>query len=568
MNLDSGGFQDFIKAFEGLSEKEKAEALALADQECKGMKFIPNPGPQTEAYLSEADELFYGGAGGGGKTALLCGTAVNDHYDIQLFRREATQLRGLIKELTDIIGSTDGFNSTIGVWRLPSGQTIELAGIKDEADKEKFQGRAADLKGFDEITHFSRSQYKFIIGWNRSTRDGQRCRVIATGNPPLTAEGLWVIQHWAPWLDETFPDPAKPGELRYPVRASDDDDDREIFFKTKEEAMAHLKTLRSPPTDYEGNILPARSRTFIPARLEDNPDLMKSGYAAVLDAMPKELRAALKDGRFNATLADQPMQVIPTEWIMAAQARWKPDGYKDVPMTAMGFDPAGGGRDDAVLAWRHGDWYAPLVAESSPKTADGSWSAALIVKHRRDKAPVVVDVGGGAGHGFGGTTIMRLDDNSIAYRKYDGNAPSMGKTVGGQLRFANKRAEAFWRMREALDPDQEGGSKVQLPPDPELRADLAAATYEATARGIQVESKKDIKKRIGRSPGRGDAVIMCNSEGDKAVQKLARDSDSGHTMPIMANLGGRQLHQHYGRSRRPHSHHDIKQSSDWKDEQN
>ena len=564
--LDSGGFQDFLKAFEALSGKDKKEALALAESECQGMRFVPNPGPQTDAYFSLADELFFGGAGGGGKTALICGLAVNEHHDIHMFRREATQLRGLIKELTAIIGSTDGLNmSNPPMWRLPTGQTIELAGIKDESDKEKWQGRAADLKCFDEITHFTRSQYRFIIGWNRSTRPNQRCRVVATGNPPLTAEGLWVIQHWAPWLDETHPDPAVPGELRWPVRRDDDDDHNEIFFRSMDEAMEHLKTLKSPPRDHEGRLIKPRSRSFIPAKLEDNPDLMRAGYAAVLDAMPKELREALRDGKFTASLQDQPMQVIPTEWIVAAQNRWRPDGGRGVPMTAMAFDPAGGGRDDAVLGWRHGHWYAPIIAEASPKTADGSWSAALIAQHRRDRAPVVVDVGGGAGHGFGGTTIMRLKDNEIELRKFDGSALSMGKTVGGGLRFANKRAEAWWRMREALDPDQPGGSPVALPPDAELRSDLSAPTYEATKNGIQLESKKDIRKRLGRSPGRGDAVVMCNSEGDLAVARIMRAATGGGMQP-MANLGGRRLHHHVSRKRRAEGHK-ISSGSDPRDEQ-
>ena len=392
----------------------------------------------------------------------------------------------------------------------------------------------------------SRSQYQFVIGWNRSTNPKvKRCRVIATGNPPMTAEGLWVIKHWGPWLDETHPDPARPGELRWPVRVTDDDDENEIFFHTPEEATAHLMTLRSPPRDEKGNILPPRSRTFIPARLEDNPDLMRTGYSAVLDAMPKELRDAMRDGKFNAALKDQPMQAIPTQWIVAAQQRWKPDGGRDRMMSAMAFDPAGGGRDEAVLAWRFGDWYDQIFSEASPKTADGSWSASIIAGRRRDLAPVVVDVGGGAGHGFGGTTIMRLKDNEIEFRKFDGNGESMGKTVDGQLRFYNKRAEAWWRMREALDPDQPGGATLALPPDPELRADLAAPTYEATGRGIKIESKKDIKKRLGRSPGKGDAVVMCWSEGDLAILKRERRGGIGAsnaTLPTQANLGGRQLH--------------------------
>ena len=573
MRMDATGFNDFLKAFEALPDPEKKEALALADAECASMAFVPNPGPQTEAYYCLADEMFYGGAGGGGKTSLLCGLPLNEHHAIQLFRRESTQLRGVIEELTRIIGHTTGLNQQTGVWRFPGGKTIELGGIKDENDKFKWQGRAADFKGFDEITHFTRSQYRFIIGWNRSTRPGQRCRVVATGNPPMDAQGAWVIEHWAPWLMQTHPDPAKPGDLRWPVRVSDKDQDREIFFHTFEEAMAHLETLKKPPRDLNGNIIPPRSRTFIPASLEDNPDLMRSGYAAVVAGMPKEIRAAM-EGDFNSAMKDGEAQVIPTAWVMAAQARWKPDGNRDytdnpdgdpIAMSAMAFDPAGGGADEAVLAWRHGPWYAPMIAEASPNTADGSWSASLIAKHRRDGCPVVVDAGGGKGHGFGGTTIMRLKDNNVEVRTFNGALPSLRKTRDGTLRFANKRAEAYWVMREELDPDQPGGAVLALPPDPELLADLTAARFTVTARGILIGEKDDVRDLIGRSPGKGDAVVMCLSEGNIAIQKLKARRASGG-LAQQADLGGRRLHGQKSRQNRGDVI-DESSSSSWRDEQ-
>ena len=50
-----------------------------------------------------------------------------------------------------------------------------------------------------------------------------------------------------------------------------------------------------------------------------------------------------------------------------------------------------------------------------------------------------------------------------------------------------------------------------------LRDDLAcvrmAPNYDATTRGIKIESKDDIRKRLGRSPDRGDAVVMALTAG-------------------------------------------------------
>lgn len=502
---------DIIARLGALPESERKEVERLADEATRHMKWVPNPGPQTEAYFSEADELFYGGAGGGGKTALLCGVSVNEHYDIQLFRRESTQLRGLVKELTEIIGSTDGFNAQLGVWKLGAGQTIELAGVKDETDKEKWQGRAADLKGFDEITHFSPSQFRFIIGWNRSTRPGQRCRVIATGNPPVTADGLWVIKYWAPWLDDQFPDPEQPGKLRWPVRRTDDsDDDDDIFFRSKEEALDHLSRMRRPPRDHKGSIIPPRSRTFIPARLEDNPDLMRTGYAAVLDAMPKELREAMRDGKFKSTFRDDDFQVIPTAWIDAAMRRWTPE----VPslMTHMGVDVAQGGNDKTVLAPRHDNWCAELVVRKGIDTKDGPAVAGLVIASLKDRASVNIDLGGG----WGGSAYDHL--SAASGLDVVGIVPSAGSTArtkDGRLSFLNMRAETWWNMRELLDPSQE--IQIALPMDNELRADLAAPRWELKPGGrIKIEMKEEIRARLGRSPDKGDAVVLAFATGRKA----------------------------------------------------
>lgn len=545
MRLDSGGFNDFLKAFDALPEVEKADALALADAECAGMRWVPNVGPQTDAYFCEADELFFGGAGGGGKSALLCGLAVNEHRNVHLFRREGVQLRGLINELTAILGNTTGFNSQSGVWRLGEGQVIELAGVKDEGDKIDWQGRAGDLKGFDEITHFTRSQYKFIIGWNRSTIEGQRCRVVATGNPPIDESGLWVLEHWAPWLDETFPDPAKPGELRWPVRAADDNDDHEIFFRTKEEAMAHMKTLRTAPRYGDGSLVPPRSRTFIPARLEDNPDLLRSGYAAVLEAMPKELREAMRDGKFKASFQDDEFQVIPTDWIMQAQRRWVDQKPQGVGMTSMGVDIAQGGADRTVLAPRYGDWFAPLIIKPGRETPDGPTAAALIIIHMRDGATINIDLGGG----WGGSAYDHLKSNDAV--DLTGIVPggaSSGKTLDGKLGFRNIRAEMFWRFREALDPSSD--HRIALPNDPELRSELAAPKWKLTSGNlVQIEEKSEIKKRLGgRSPDKGDAVVMSWFSGDNKRRRSALSAGRRRELPAMANLGGRQLHSQRSRS--------------------
>lgn len=511
---------EVIARYQGLPSADQEEIRRKVLEATANIKFVPNPGPQQLAWDSEADELFYGGAAGGGKSALLCGLAIETHHKSIIFRREYPQIKGLVDECARILGSRGGYNAQDKLWRLPNGHELEFGSVQHEDDKEKYQGRAHDLKGFDEITHFTESQYRFLIGWLRSS-DEVRCRVVVTGNPPITAEGAWVIKYWGAWLDPTHPNPAKPGELRW--YAVVDGKDVEVDGPG--------------PHTFNGKEYLARSRTFIAARLEDNPDLMKTGYASVIEGMPEPLRTMMREGRFDVGQKDADFQVIPTAWVVAAQNRWTPDGQKNFAMTAMALDPAGGGRDSAELCWRHGGWYAPLVSAQGEATADGSASAATVVRYRRDNAPVIVDVGGG----YGGAVTLRLKDNSIAHVGFNGAATAMGRTKDGKLRFANKRAEAWWKFREELNPDQEGGSAIALPPDPELRADLTSPSYEVTARGILVESKDELRKRLGRSPGKGDAVVMCLSEGNTAVKRELR---RGNNMPKV-NIGYANLKRRY-----------------------
>lgn len=501
---------EVLAALEGLPESDRAQVIAEAAEATKEMLWVPNPGPQTDAYFCDADELFYGGQAGGGKSALICGLATTAHERSLVLRRireDAKKLAEaeLIGKILD--GSRDGWNGSDLIYK--SGRKlIQFGGCEHEVDKQRYKGDPHDLIVFDEVTDFLESQYVFITIWNRSTTPGQRCRVVCTGNPPTTAEGLWVIRRWAAWLDPKHPNPAKPGELRWYV-TDENGDEKEVDGRGP-----HL---------IGGKETYAKSRTFIPAKLTDNPDLSADGeYERILDGLPKELRDAYRDGKFDAGLKDTPFQVLPTSWVRAAQARWRPDGYKQFAMTAMSLDPAGGGRDSAELAIRHGGWYAPLVSAQGAETADGSSTAATVVKHRRDNCPVVVDLGGG----YGGSVTMRLTDNGVATVGFNGANSSTAKTVDGKLSFYNKRAEAWWKFREALDPDQEGGSTIALPDDPELVADLTAPTWELKPNGILIESKDSLRKRLGRSPGKGDAVVMCLSEGTRAAARARSNTGS------------------------------------------
>lgn len=442
--------------------------------------------PQFEALESHADVLFYGGSAGGGKTDLLIGAALTRHKRSVIFRRQAVNLVGVEQRVAEILGSTDRYNSQKRVWKLPEKRLLELGHCQHAGDENGWQGRAHDLKAFDEVPHFLESQFRFLAGWLRTTDDQQRCRVIAAGNPPTDSEGEWVIGFWAPWLDDQHPNPALSGELRWVAVVDGEDKERET----------------NAPFEWKGELIVPKSRTFVPSRVEDNPYLMKTGYRSTLQALPEPLRSQMLRGDFLAGREDNPFQLVPTAWVEAAQERWRNGSRPKVPMSGVGVDPSRGGADETVIAKRFGSWFEELIVRPGSEACDGPTVAGWVVSELRDGAEACVDA-----IGIGSSVYDHLKQINVTARAMVASQTSDARDRTGTLGFVNKRAEWMWRFREALDPDY--GSEVSLPPDPKLKSELCAPRWRLRTNGIQVESKDDIKKRIRRSTDRGDAVAYA-----------------------------------------------------------
>jgi hypothetical protein len=499
--------QEILDRLNALPPERQQALLDEAARATKHLKWTPNPGPQSLAYYSPADVLLYGGQPGGGKSQLLLGLAFNEHESSLIMRRQYTDLDSLTHEAIKIHGSRDGFNGSAPPTLKHARGIIRFGAASKVGDEQQWMGRARDFLGLDEATQFTEAQVRFLMGWVRSTTPGQRCRTVFATNPPLSADGMWAIKMFAPWLEPTYPNPAKPGELRWVVV---DGEDHDIWV--------------DGPGEYDiggGEMRSAESRTFVPSSIEDNPELAATDYKKRLDALPAEIRRLLMGG-FRESLRDDEAQAIPTSWVQAAFKRWTPEPPQGVPMTAIAVDPAAGGIDKTVLAARHDWWYAPLVAVPGAQTPLGRDVAGLVVTNRRHQAKIVIDMGGGYGSGVWECLLDNVDrDDLVPYRGMDG---SSSRTKDGKLGFVNKRSEAYWKFREALDPDQPNGSPIALPEDPELLGDLTAVTFEVTPRGIKLLPKdaaegKSVKKRLGRSPDKGDAVVMAWSAGDKLVPK-------------------------------------------------
>lgn len=487
-----GEILDTLKA---MPEAEVRELHKQVSQVVSSV-WTPQPGPQRDAFLSEADTLLFGGQAGGGKSDLLCGTALTTQRRSLLMRREYTSLGSLMDRVKEMIGDGRVRETSPPRAITEDDRQIVFGAVQNVGDERKFMGRARDFLGLDEAAQFAERQVRFLMGWTRTEIEGQRARNIFASNPPLDSTGDWMIPFFGPWLDITHPRPAKPGELRWFI-SGDDGKDIEVDGPT--------------PVQRDGQKFIPSSRTFIPSAVGDNIYYVRSGYQRTLDALPVEIRSALRDGDFLSARADDEWQVIPTEWVLAAQARWVETPPEGVPMCAIASDVAQGGADETVISRRYDGWFDKLIVRPGKETPTGDEVAGLIIMHRTDDADVVIDVGGG----YGGGAVMRLKDNGIKAHGYNGAAASAARTEDKQLGFKNKRAESWWRLREALNPSRPGGSNIALPDDPILRSDLTSPRWKLAKTEIQIEAKEDVKKRIGRSTDRGDAVVMAWDEGGR-----------------------------------------------------
>lgn len=476
---------------------------------------------------------------------LMLGLALTQQLDSLILRREAVQVSGLVNRTKEILSGKGSWRAYGhgGTMKL-AGRTITFAGCEQEEDKINFQGNPRDFYGFDELTAFSASQYRFIIGWNRTSNLKQRCRVIATGNPPTNPEGRWIVVEWAPWLDRRHHNPAEVGELRWYTYL-----DGKLAWLKNGDSFEHFnKQLGKIET------VKPRSRTFIRALVTDNPIYMQTGYVSVLQAFDEPLRSQMLYGDFTAGTQDHEYQAIPTAWVLEAQKRWRDhvEKFGEVPpegqgLSCLGVDPSHGGADSTAISARYGPWFARVKKWQGTDTDSGQKVAALTLKHWENLAPIHVDA---IGYGASACDSLKEHEKASQYTfAINVSEPTQSYDRTRMYRLVNKRAMMYWRLREALDPRH--GDDLMLPDDPELLADLTAPRFEARSSGYYIEPKADIKARIGRSPDMGDALALASIQrppwecpsfapagGSGAGSPAARLTYGERAVPVATSGGG------------------------------
>ncbi|MEZ5781169.1 MAG: terminase family protein [Rhizobiaceae bacterium] len=266
------------------------------------MEFRPQPGPQEQFLSSSADIVIYGGAAGGGKTYGLLMEPMrhmdNGKFGAVLFRRETPQITnegGLWDTSFNLyphVGATP--KEQPYQWTFPAGATVTMTHLQHEKDVYNWQGAQIPLLMFDELTHFTRKQFFYMLTRNRSTC-GVHPYVRATCNPDPDSflvdwpgrekgEGQGLIDWWIG--DDGYPIPERSGVIR--------------FFIVVSDTLRWADTPEELKEKYGRHVRP-KSITFIASSIYDNKILLEAdpGYLANLEAQSMEEQMRLLHGNWK-----------------------------------------------------------------------------------------------------------------------------------------------------------------------------------------------------------------------------------------------------------------------------
>lgn len=234
---------------------------------------------------------------------------------------------------------------------------------------------------------------------------------------------------------------------------------------------------------------------FIPATAADNPYIPEAVHEAWKNLPPEEYnRFVLGEWEF----LEDPDQLIKAEWVWAAQ---NVEPIMSRP-PRLGVDVGRYGDDPTTIATMEGN--ALLGTSSHPKLSIDRTIDIVAIRMHEAPFPEEARVDGvGLGAGVVDGLIRK------GYKVTDviaGAKPIERKD--SFFKFKNLRSQMWWEFREKLRQ-----RLISFPPgvSDELVADLTTIRYTIDKdKVIQVESKDQLKKRLGRSTDEGDAVIQAD----------------------------------------------------------
>lgn len=183
----------------------------------------------------------------------------------------------------------------------------------------------------------------------------------------------------------------------------------------------------------------------------------------------------------------------------------------------IGLDVARFGDDRSVFCFRRGRVCTGFYSFSKLDNVEVANRATFFIKENKP-ARLFIDAGG-----VGGGVVDILNDRGF---KRIVRPVMFGAKALLEDRYHNRRAEMWDELRKWLAGEQE----VQLPSDERLCAELCGIVKKYDSRGrLQLEEKDELKKRLGHSPDKADALALTFAEpvfdsGLESYYSLPRNS--------------------------------------------
>jgi hypothetical protein len=259
----------------------------------------PQEGFQTKFLSSPADIVFGGSGAGVGKTYSLLMEPIRHINTVKgfggvIFRRTTPQIRneGGLWDTSNTLYPCLNANPRESVleWIFKNGNKLKFSHLEYEKDKLNWQGSQIPFIGFDELTHFSKGQFMYMLSRNRSVC-GIKPYCRATLNPDPDS---WVAEMVEWYIDQEtgFPLLDRVGKIRYFVANGS----TMIWGDTKDEVYDIARPIIDPllshgitPNDF------IKSFTFITGSIYENIELMKANpqYLSNLLSQDEDTRLRL-----------------------------------------------------------------------------------------------------------------------------------------------------------------------------------------------------------------------------------------------------------------------------------
>lgn len=372
------------------------------------------------------------------------------------------QVHGVLWEYIRSLHARAGLPGTVqrsDRWLSETGKLIGFGRRPPDHSSDAFQGYHDDnLVLLDEAGGIP----EWLWTASEALTSGDECRIVAIGNPTDSSSHFAKLRGSPVWANQqisTFDTPRFTGEI--------DDFPPDV-------AAEMARALPSPQ------------------------------WAADAKAQWGE-NSSIYRVRVLGEFADRDDGLIPMSWVSQAQRRWQDwhDAGQHEPggRRIISVDPAWLGEDMTAFAIREAD----IVREVRRYARYDTTQTTALVENELlwPRSMSIVDV---VGVGAGVVDQLRAHRRSVV--PFNGAMATRRRDSTGQWRFRNQRSAAWYSLRELLDPAL--GATLALPPDDSLEADLTTPGYAPATGGYYVvESKDDIRKRLGRSPDVGDAVAQA-----------------------------------------------------------